>query len=536
MRNFCKQISCVFFSLLLLLLSQPTLVYAAVSVTAATGGGSISADTTGGSYTTLTGPTLAEGASGDFPATGTLVLSAPTGFQFNTAQNVTATITRIAGSRTCFSFTSTTATPTSSAITFTLNAADQGGGNPATRCQVVLSNIQIRPSSGTPLASGNILHTGTASVTGLTGSSNLGTIAEVVGAKNKLGITTQPSSSATVATDFGTKPVVALQDQFGNTVTTDSTSTIAIAVVLSTQVCGGTAGSGTLSSTPASGTAFSSGVKTYTAMQYSVAQSIKLCFTSTGVTSIVSNTVSVTVPVPTVTTQAASTVKDATATLNGNITSTGGENNDKRGFVYDTSSQSLPGNVAPASSGYASSVESTGSFGTGAYTNGISGLTGGQTYYARAYSHNSGGYSYGSEVSFTTAIISITLTTGGTVSYGYIAANTSKDTTASGVNATQTVQNSSTIAEDFNIKTSDAIGGTQWTLGASSGSNTYVHEFSTNSGSNWTKFTTADAYQSLATNIATNGTKNFDLRITTPTSSSDLTQKTITITIQAVAN
>lgn len=108
------------------------------------------------------------------------------------------------------------------------------------------------------------------------------------------------------------------------------------------------------------------------------------------------------VSLPTVTTQAVTGIAEETATGNGNITNTGGENNDKRGFVYDTSSQSLPGDVAPGSSGYGSFVEDSGSYGTGAFTKTLTDLFAGQTYYVRAYSHNSEGYSYGGEVNFET--------------------------------------------------------------------------------------------------------------------------------------
>ena len=103
-----------------------------------------------------------------------------------------------------------------------------------------------------------------------------------------------------------------------------------------------------------------------------------------------------------VTTQSASGVTGTTVTGNGNITATGGENADKVGFVYSTSSQSLPGNVAPTSSGYTSYAEDTGSFGTGAFTKILTGLNAVTTYYARSYAHNSTGYIYGNEVSFFT--------------------------------------------------------------------------------------------------------------------------------------
>ena len=107
--------------------------------------------------------------------------------------------------------------------------------------------------------------------------------------------------------------------------------------------------------------------------------------------------------IPTVTTQSVSSITKTTATGNGNITATGGANATYQGVVYDTASHSLPGNVAPGSSGYASVANTSGSFGTGAFTQAITGLSNGTTYYVRAYAQNSSGYAYGSEVSFTTA-------------------------------------------------------------------------------------------------------------------------------------
>src|SRR5437879_6359282 len=65
--------------------------FANASVTKATGGSSISADTAGGTYTALTGPTITENADGDI-GTGQLTLKPPSGFEFRTSVNVTATI------------------------------------------------------------------------------------------------------------------------------------------------------------------------------------------------------------------------------------------------------------------------------------------------------------------------------------------------------------------------------------------------------------------------------------------------------------
>jgi hypothetical protein len=111
------------------------------------------------------------------------------------------------------------------------------------------------------------------------------------------------------------------------------------------------------------------------------------------------------VSTPTVTTQAATSIGITTATSNGNITNTGGENCDKRGFVYGSGSHDNPGNVAPASSGYGSSTESSGSYGTGAFSSAISGLSNGTVYYYRPFAHNSAGYTYGDEVNFTTIFL-----------------------------------------------------------------------------------------------------------------------------------
>lgn len=105
---------------------------------------------------------------------------------------------------------------------------------------------------------------------------------------------------------------------------------------------------------------------------------------------------------PTVSTSAVSSIDKTTATGNGNITDTGGEDNTKRGIVWDTTSRSDPGNTAPASSAYANYAEDTGTYSTGAFTKGLTGLAEGTTYYVRAYSYNSLGYSYGAEVSFKT--------------------------------------------------------------------------------------------------------------------------------------
>jgi len=95
---------------------------------------------------------------------------------------------------------------------------------------------------------------------------------------------------------------------------------------------------------------------------------------------------------PTVTTQAVTDIQPTTATGNGNITDTGGENCSKRGVCWNTG-----GNPTVADS----KSEETDSFGTGAFTRPMTGLTPGQHYYVKAYAYNSAGYGYGGQVEFT---------------------------------------------------------------------------------------------------------------------------------------
>lgn len=165
---------------------------------------------------------------------------------------------------------------------------------------------------------------------------------------------------------------------------------------------------------------------------------------------------------------------------------------------------------------------------------GDSQLTANTLYRYRVRATNAtGDGSYSNIGETTTSLVSITITSDGTIAYGTLATAASQNTTVSGLNDTQTAQNDGNVTENFNIKTSNATGGTGWTLGGTIGADIFVHEFSTNGGGNWTAFTTADTYQTLATGISSSGSQNFDLRITTPDPSTDATTKTITITIQA---
>ncbi len=128
-------------------------------------------------------------------------------------------------------------------------------------------------------------------------------------------------------------------------------------------------------------------------------------------------------------------------------------------------------------------------------------------------------------------IISVTVDDG-SISYGTLNFNTSNTTLPEDENDTQTVTNIGNTSVDLNIKGQNT--GCPWTLSSTNGNDQYIHEFSSNSGSLWSPLTTS--YQTLSTNLAAESSIDFDLKITTPTTSSCSNQQSVDVTIQAVEN
>src|ERR1017187_8414012 len=188
----------------------------------------ISADCTGGVYSNVPGPILTEGATADI-GVGTIILSAPTGFEFNPAATVNVSTSRTgSGTSPLLTLASTTAVVTTSNITITVAAPDGG----TARTVLTWSGIQVRPTAVSPLATNNMVMStaSTIVITGITkGSTNFDTFKETPGtAGTKLGFTTPPAVT-NVAGVAMSNIVVQVQGAAGNNVASNN---VAITVAL----------------------------------------------------------------------------------------------------------------------------------------------------------------------------------------------------------------------------------------------------------------------------------------------------------------
>lgn len=138
-------------------------------------------------------------------------------------------------------------------------------------------------------------------------------------------------------------------------------------------------------------------------------------------------------------------------------------------------------------------------------------------------------------VTATVTIQNISLSvTSSVIDYGTIPLDSTKDTCQLG--DTQTITNGGNVNEDFSIEgTDEGTGTSDWKLGASAGDKIYTQSFSTDSCSTFTPLTTS-SYATIAHNIATSSTQDFDLEIHTPTATDDFNQHSVDVIVQATAS
>lgn len=368
-----------------LVLLTTTAVVAQPTLGPASGGADISADTyVAATFTALTGPVITETNPGQLFQGGTIVLTAPAGWEFDTGgANPSVAVTLAPGFTGTTKLTAGFSGRTATTITFTiLNSSDDP---PARAGRLTFSGIRVRPTVGIAPNNGDIRNTGTTAPTGVSnyGSLNLvpgpaarirvetsadgsgtlvqaqtlnagasltgyaiardlagnfleniaadswdlsassggvtgaalsasmdgksavfsstavgtgvlransstlteetsGTITVQAAALAGLQLFTQPSATATAGSAFATQPVIRLLDAYGNLRTQDNGTAVTVAR---------SAGTGTLQGT-LTRTA-SAGVVTFSGLFHTVANPITLAFSSTGVSTIFSNTVTV---------------------------------------------------------------------------------------------------------------------------------------------------------------------------------------------------------------------------------------------------
>ena len=250
----------------------------------ATGGAAISADTTTNTYTSLTGPLYTEIQSANI-GLGNVILKVPAGFIFDTNTPLpNVLVTRVGGSganslningvASGTSIAMTNLTPTN--LTFSVTNISSGG----VVCSLTWQNIRVRPTAGTPLASGNLVSAGISTVQGVTtNSTSWGFLAEAIGAATKLALSTAPSANVTAGADFPQQPVVQIQDQFGNLRTADNAN-----VVTATS-------SGTDTNNVNGYVTVVNGMAAFSGMDYQIAQTNTITFSSPGLTSKTSSNI-----------------------------------------------------------------------------------------------------------------------------------------------------------------------------------------------------------------------------------------------------
>jgi hypothetical protein len=123
----------------------------------------------------------------------------------------------------------------------------------------------------------------------------------------------------------------------------------------------------------------------------------------------------------------------------------------------------------------------------------------------------------------------------GTVVYGTLGLNSSAGTNGTD---TQTATNNGNVTEDLLIRGQNTAA---WTLTGSAGDNEYVHRFCNASAQNCsTPPTNYDALttnnQTLSSSVSASGTVDFDLHITTPSTSSSFVEQSVDVTVTATAS
>ena len=236
----------------------------------ATGGEAISADDANSAYTSLTGPRITEDVAGELTGSGTIVLNAPSGFEWDTGGAApSVTVQEAYGTSTALtaSFTSRT----SSALTFTIGTESNSSSQPG---ELIFGGIRVRPTSTSVPNTGNITNSGT---TGPGGSTNFGTLTMVAGTANQV-VYTQAPENGTKNETLSPAILAEIHDANGNVIKNSGTA-VSIAI---------TTGTGTLSGTTSLNTD-AEGQVAFSDLAIDATGAFRLTASSSGLSSAVSD-------------------------------------------------------------------------------------------------------------------------------------------------------------------------------------------------------------------------------------------------------
>ena len=252
------------------LLAMPNSAQAAATV-GAVANTTVSSDSATGSSVSLPALTITESLPGDIAA-GTLSWALPAGYVFDTSApaSVAYAGTGLAGS-------ATTTFPDAMHFSIEVTASSSAAGSLTIGST---SPLKVKAASGTPLAASGNLTLSAGTIAGITSSTGFAGLTQVPGSANKLTFTTQPPAAITASSSqFGA--TVAVQDQFGNTVTADNGRAVSLSPALV-----GTGTLGTLAGTVTVNT--NAGLATYSGLSYSQTGTIQLTAQSAGLASATS--------------------------------------------------------------------------------------------------------------------------------------------------------------------------------------------------------------------------------------------------------
>lgn len=390
-----------------------TAAITSVESTSAVSGGAVSSD--GGSavtargvcWNTSTGPTTGNSKTSDGSGTGSFT-SNLAGLQPGTVYYVRAYAVNTAGTgygnELTFTASATTATVTTSEVTgITVNTAVSGGsvtsdGGSSVSAKGVCWSTSADPSvDGSHTSDGTGSAAFTSSISGL--SPNTLYYVRAYAANNagtSYGNVVSFTTSALTVPAIVTSEVTSVSQTSavsGGNITYDGGSS-----VTGRGVCWATTANPTISNSkttngsgPGEFTSSLGGLQagtTYHVRAYAVNT------TGTGYGDDVTFTTNSSSPA--VSTTGITSVTQSTATVGGNVTSSGGETVTARGFCYSTSEN-------PTTS---DSYTTNGS-GTGSFSGTLSGLNAATVYYVRAYATNNIGTAYGSQVRLVTSMVDI---------------------------------------------------------------------------------------------------------------------------------